>query len=263
MKDTQSFRYIKPLINLHLADASAYVLLTFLCLAAKNDSGESRHGRRSIQYTTGLSRGTIFRATKKLEQLGVLSCKVRGNRETKLYHIDYERLVQLAEEGKAGREEFILSDCPNKGYHSDLSDRPKLTVRSPKSGTSDCPNLGRVTAQNVAPNYEVKLRSRTPKELEAGASEISGSIELERDGAKLEQGKVKTPEEEIRQAKERVAVWEGELTKAQQSDSAHVSLYQTRMLSAQRRLDGLLSEAHNSARSGVDRDVPESVASLA
>jgi hypothetical protein len=103
-----AFRFIKPLLNIHIDDPSAYLLLMFLCEVANNNTGTSWHGYASITYTTGLSEKTIQRATKTLVQLGVVSCEVRGRQKTKLYTVHHHKLLELAEQGKAGRDKFIL-----------------------------------------------------------------------------------------------------------------------------------------------------------
>ena len=103
-----AYRFIKPLVNIHIDDTSAYLLLTFLCQVANNMTGASWHGYASITYTTGLSQKTIQRATKTLVQLGVISCTLRGKEETKLYTVHHHKLLELAEQGKAGRDKFIL-----------------------------------------------------------------------------------------------------------------------------------------------------------
>lgn len=108
-KKTSAFRFIKPLLNIHIDDPSAYLLLTFLCQVANNMTGASWHGYASITYTTGLSQKTIQRATKTLVQLGVISCTLRGREETKLYTVHHHKLLELAEQGKAGRDKFILA----------------------------------------------------------------------------------------------------------------------------------------------------------
>ena len=108
-----SHRFTKPfLLNIHIDDPSAHHLLMFLCVAAWNGTGESFHGHASIAYATGLSKKTIQRATRKLEHLGVISCEVRGTlssdvNETNLYTVHHDKLLELAEQGKAGREPFI------------------------------------------------------------------------------------------------------------------------------------------------------------
>ena len=204
MKDTsapKAFRSLTPLLHIHLEDPYAYALLAFLCSAANNSTGQSWHGFQSIAYTTGMGTRAKRWATRKLVELGLIEAQLRGRQETKLYRIDYERLVQLAGEGKAGRAEFLTnkpdsnqSDSAPKHHHSvkvKCAREHRVTVLQSKS---DSALEHRVTVLQSTPNYVRELSKETrEQELEADAS-ISGSIEFEKDGAKLEQGKVKTPE---------------------------------------------------------------------
>ena len=98
---TISYRFTKPLLYLHLDDPYAYALLTFLCHAAKNETGESWHGFHSITYTTGMGTRAIRSATKKLVELGLISAQLRGRQETKKYTVQYDRLLSLVERKSA------------------------------------------------------------------------------------------------------------------------------------------------------------------
>lgn len=117
MKDSNSFRFIKPLLHIHIDDVHAYALLNFLCHAANNDTGESWHSHASITYATGMGDRAIRSATKALVDTGLINCKVRGtvaNRKTKLYTVHHDKLVALATGSKVGRTEFIQSDKERK-----------------------------------------------------------------------------------------------------------------------------------------------------
>ena len=107
---SNAFRFVKPMGYVALEDSSAHHLLTFLCLAARNDTGESWYGHVSIMQRTGLTKYAIRKASKKLVDLGVISCEVRSRQESKLYTVHYDKLLELAEQGKAGRDKFILAE---------------------------------------------------------------------------------------------------------------------------------------------------------
>ena len=102
MSDTKStaFRFIKPLVNVALEDSSASHLLMFLCLAANSSTGESFHSQASMKSRLGLEAKTVRRATKKLESLGLITCKPQGRYRRLLYTVNHGKLVELAEAGK-------------------------------------------------------------------------------------------------------------------------------------------------------------------
>jgi hypothetical protein len=185
---TNSFRFIKPLLRLHFDDSSAYSLLTFLCHAADNDTGESKHGHLSIRFTTGLGDKAIRSATRTLVDMGLISCKVRGTvtkKETNLYTVHHDKLVELETESKAVRTKFIQSGKARKAKWQ----------RNWRGGKADVECLGNATgSENVEsqnPHVEVPTDSHvevptdtrttkyehakqsTPKELEE--NQISGS----------------------------------------------------------------------------------------
>jgi hypothetical protein len=157
VKESNSFRFIKPLLRLHFDDSSAYSLLTFLCHAANNDTGESKHGHSSISYTTGLGKKAIRSAIRTLVDMGLITCRVRGtltNKETNLYTVHYDKLVELATESKAGRAEFIQSQRARKAKWQ----------RSWRGGKAGVERLGNTTSggnvESETPDVEVPTDSR-------------------------------------------------------------------------------------------------------
>jgi hypothetical protein len=185
---TNSFGFIKPLRNLHLGDSSATVLLMFLCLAANNTSGESFHSYASIAFTTGLAERTIRKALKKLIRLCVVSCTTRGYKNNNLYQVHYDKLIELAEQGKADRSASVAAEQNKKATRQQRWRDGKMTVSISASETAKptCvdgkSDLGRqqndrlARRQNVSTNSVIELANRTPKELEA--EHISGSQDL-------------------------------------------------------------------------------------
>ena len=51
----------------------------------------------------------IRSATRKLAGLGMIESQLRGRRETKKYGVDYNALLALAEQSRAGRDEFLTA----------------------------------------------------------------------------------------------------------------------------------------------------------
>jgi biotin operon repressor len=206
VKEPIGFRFHKPLLHLHLGDSSATWLLAFLCLAADNASGESYHSQESISYATGMSKRTIRAATKRLVDMGVVICEVRGtvaNKKTNRYQVQYDKLLALAEKGKAGKTEFILSRREHKAkwqrvQRSTLEEVQKGTLKKVQKGTLKEVQKGTLEEIHFVPRttkYELLTKSTT-KELTENP--ISGSLNLDsRKGTELTTDNIQGLEQEV------------------------------------------------------------------
>lgn len=189
-EQSSSYRFIRPLINLHLSDPSAYLLLVFLCHAAKNKTGYSWHSHASITYTTGMAEKTIRKATKTLAQLGVITCETRGCIKSNRYKVHYDELLALAERGKLRRDEYISAEQDKKtarqrrwrdgqmGVSLEPSETVNTSERDGRSASSETVKTPLVRRSNGRPNYVRELGKRT-KEKELEENHISGSQELD------------------------------------------------------------------------------------
>ena len=95
------FRFDKLLMHVVLDSSSAaHHLLTYLFLAARNDSGTSYHSQLSLSLHTGMEVKTIRRATNELKDLGLIACEYQGRGHNILYTVHHAKLVEVAEAGK-------------------------------------------------------------------------------------------------------------------------------------------------------------------
>jgi hypothetical protein len=100
-KKITAFRFIKPLVSVVLKDSSAHHLLMFLCVAANSDDGLSYHSQYGMQQRTGIDREAIRRATRMLEELGLITVESKGKNTNLRYKVIYEKLMEFAATGKA------------------------------------------------------------------------------------------------------------------------------------------------------------------
>jgi hypothetical protein len=268
------------LLHIHLEDPYAYALLTFLCHAANNSTGQSWHGFQSIAYTTGMGTRAIRSATRKLVELGLIEAQLRGRQETKLYCVRHNALLALAESSKAGRVELLTNKQDKKSERqcakapslsqSDSAPAHQVTVRQSKSGSA---LKHPVTVRQSTPNYVSELSKGTEEEeLDACASENSGSIDFQEEGQSMElcksknPGKTQTSNElgaELARLRKRrnQSISDGKPT-AYRELTAQIAEVQTAYNRARTRDAGLLP-SQSAARSGPRGDVPESAAHCA
>jgi hypothetical protein len=185
-----AYRFIKPLLYLHIDNPCVYALLTFLCHAAKNETGKSYHGQASIKYTTGMAEKTIRKATKRLAELGVISCQIRGWQKANLYTVHYDQLLALAETSRAGRDEYMLTEQgrkaarqqrwrhpeqdSQKGISPHQSEAVKAPERDGQNAPSETVNTSSVRQPKERPNY-VRELGKVTKEKELDQKQISGT----------------------------------------------------------------------------------------
>jgi hypothetical protein len=226
VKESNSFRFVKPLLHIHIDDVYAYALLNFLCHAANNDTGESHYSYSSIAYVTGLRDRAIRSATKALVNMGLIRCSVRGtvaNKKTKLYAVNHDELAKLEKESKAGRTEFIQSDKERKAkWQRNWRDNANVERVAHTTGAVDLECVANTTrsdvecvrdthvecvgnshVEGVGDPRTTKLELRKNQllnkmQLEAGAAEGSGSLDLEsREGRGLTSDDIRVLEEKV------------------------------------------------------------------
>lgn len=255
-----SYRFIKPLLNIHLDNPYAYSLLAFLCHAAKNETGISWHGHASITYATGMREKAIRSATKALVEMKVISCQIRGTvtkRETNLYTVHYDRLTELEDVGRAGRKAFILSqrarkaewqrkwrggsrasceadvecsgastaECAKASTVSDVECAEALHVERAGASYVECAEAPQTTKQELC-NMSTTNSQPTAKE----TTDNSESISLD---------------DQISATRGRLAFWQNK-AKGSPSGAPDIGEFNDRIKTAQMRLDQLMAKARPS-----------------
>ena len=99
-KKITAFRFIKPVGDVVLEDSSAHHLLMFLCWAANSVTGLSWHSQYGMQRRTGIDREAIRRATRMLEELGLITVESQGKNTNFRYTVNYDKLLEFAATGK-------------------------------------------------------------------------------------------------------------------------------------------------------------------
>lgn len=107
--DKPKIGYRFPKIVKHICHEDAYskAVLDVLADFCDNGSGKTFIGYASLVCLTGASERTIQRTLEKLRKRGILTITYRKHK-TNIFTLQYGRLVQLANEGKAIRKQFIL-----------------------------------------------------------------------------------------------------------------------------------------------------------
>jgi Helix-turn-helix domain len=207
-EQSSSYRFIRPLIKLHLGNPSAQFLLMFLCHAANNKTGASWHSLMSIGYNTGLNEKTIRKATKMLEQVGVISCEINRHQSSKRYIVNHDKLLELAEKGQAGRDAYIAAEQDKKatrqqrwldtknGVSLDVTETPKTVAVDAKSGSTETPEVALTRRQIGRPNYVIELGNRT-NERELEENLISGSQDSRKDRGLTTDDDIQALEQEV------------------------------------------------------------------
>jgi DNA-binding transcriptional ArsR family regulator len=242
-----SFRFAKLIPFVHIkADGPTTAVLWVLCAMARgktNKDYEAGTCDPSIPYIairTQLSSSTVKRSLKKLAQAGLITVRVRGtadHHQSNLYKLEYDKLRTVLRACKDAEEEYLQTVRDNWSATKRKKRGGCLAQGDPDKGSDvrvkseECP-----VQCDTLTTYNSGLTTGTTKELEADASDISGSIELEANVTEEPASR----EAQIRQTQASIGGWEYEVQKAIDRGSPHVRVFETRLQAARQRLSRLL-----------------------